>query len=411
LTLPRFAPVRQRVTDECIADIPLYVHEELRRMNLAASVKPGQRIAIGVGSRGIACITAVVTAVVTELRALGTEPFLVPAMGSHGGGTPEGQRKVLEGYGLGPDALGIPIQSSMDVVKIGSTADGTPVYFDAHAAAADGILVINRIKPHTAFRSRWESGLFKMLAVGLGKKKGATTLHAAGIADAIPAAACVLIEQLPILGGVAIVENGRHDPVIIEAVAAKRLKAREPELLEEAWRHLPRIPLEPLDLLVMQEIGKDISGTGMDPNVVGMWRRKGGVVEPDFRALVALDLTPNSHGNAIGVGYCDVIPQRLRDKIDLQATYTNCLTSGNYNGAKIPITMPNDREAILAALTPVDQRRARVVIVRNTLELAHLWVSQPLLGVIDTQPQFKQLGPVQDLPFDAAGNLAMAWLG
>ncbi len=407
MTLPRFAPVRQHVTDDCISDIPGHVRTELRRAGLIDRVAPGQRIAVGVGSRGIACITPVVTTVIEALKALGAEPFLVPAMGSHGGGTPEGQRTVLEGYGLGPEQLGVPILSSMEVVDVGATPDGMPVVFDAHAAGADGVIVINRIKPHTAFRSRWESGLFKMLAVGLGKERGAATMHAWGIAEAIPAVARVLIERMPILGGVAIVENGHHEPAHIEAIPAERLETREPELLELSWRHLPRIPIEPLDLLVMQEIGKDISGTGMDPNVVGMWRRKGGAVEPDFRALVALDLTPNSHGNAIGVGYCDVIPQRLRDKIDPASTYTNCLTSGNYNGAKIPITLPSDREAILASLPPANRENARIIMIRNTLELDRLWASTALLAEIGAHPTLEQSGAPQELLFDETGALRL----
>ena len=268
MTLPRFAPVRQRVTEDCISDIPSHVRSEVQRTGLIGCVAPGQRIAVGVGSRGIACITPVVTTVIEELRALGAEPFLVPAMGSHGGGTPEGQRTVLEGYGLGPEQLSVPILSSMEVVDVGATPGGMPVVFDAHAAGADGVIVINRIKPHTAFRSHWESGLFKMLAVGLGKERGAATMHAWGIAEAIPAVARVLIERMPILGGVAIVENGHHAPAHIEAIPAERLETREPELLELSWRHLPRIPIEPLDLLVMQEIGKDISGTGMDLSLI-----------------------------------------------------------------------------------------------------------------------------------------------
>jgi hypothetical protein len=405
--LPRFAPVRQHVTADRIDDVADHVRRQLFDMGLADRIKPGQRIAVGVGSRGIGCITEVVTAVVEALLAFGAEPFLVPAMGSHGGGTAEGQRQVLESYGLGPDKLGIPILSSMDVVEVERTPEGMPVYFDANAARADGILVINRIKPHTAFRHRWESGLFKMLAVGLGKEAGAATIHGWGITEAMPAAARVLVQRMPVLGGVAIVENGHHAPAHIEAVPAERLETREPELLEMAWKHLPRIPLEPLDLLVLQEIGKDISGTGMDPNVVGMWRRKGGPVAPDFRALVALDLTPHSHGNAIGVGYCDLIPQRLRDKIDPIPTATNCLTSGNYNGGKIPITLPNDREVIAAALPGMAPGQARAVIARNTLALDRLWVSEAILPDVAAHDRLEQLDDPAELPFDVHGALRL----
>ncbi len=260
------------------------------------------------GSRGIGCIQPVVSAVIDAIRARGAEPFLVPAMGSHGGGTAEGQREVLEGYGLGPKTLGLPIESDMEAVQIGETPDGMPVFFDRFAAQADGILVVNRIKPHTSFRAQWESGLLKMLAVGLGKRQGAATYHAWGIADAFAAAATVIRAEMPVLGGVGIVENGHHQPAIIEALTADELTSREPALLAEAWRHFPRIPIESLDLLVLREIGKDISGTGMDLNVVGMWRRSGGPVAPAYERLAVLDLTPNSHGNGIGVGYADLIP-------------------------------------------------------------------------------------------------------
>lgn len=411
---PKIAPIRQRVTSDQIDDVPAHVRGQLRAMKLAERVRPGMSIAVGVGSRGISCIGQVVATLVAELKALGAEPFLVPAMGSHGGGTAEGQREVLEGYGLGPAQLGVPIRSNMDAVRLGQIADGElagmPIYFDPNAAQADGILVVNRVKPHTAFRNRWESGLFKMLSVGLGKRKGAETLHGWGIGQAMPVAARFLLARMPFIGGVAIVENGQHGPAHIEAIPAEEIEAREPALLEMAWTHMPRIPLEPLDLLVLQEIGKDISGTGMDVNVVGMWRRKGGPVEPVFRVLTALDLTPNSHGNAIGVGFCDLIPQRLRDKIDIGPTYTNCLTAANFNGGKIPITLPSDRDVIRAGLPVLHPEQARLVIARNTLDLETLWVSEALLDEVAAHPMLEQTGPLGEMAFDGEGGL-MAIIG
>ena len=345
---------------------------------------------------------------IDAIRARGAEPFLVPAMGSHGGGTAEGQREVLEGYGLGPETLGVPIESDMEAVQIGETPIGMPVFFDRFAAQADGILVVNRIKPHTSFRAQWESGLLKMLAVGLGKRQGAATYHAWGIADAFAAAATVIRAEMPVLGGVGIVENGHHQPAIIEALTADELTSREPALLAEAWRHFPRIPIEPLDLLVLREIGKDISGTGMDLNVVGMWRRTGGPVAPAYERLAVLDLTPNSHGNGIGVGYADLIPQRLRDKIDWDATYMNCLTSANFNGAKTPITLADDRAVFETGLAGFDGPNARVVIAKNTLDLETLWVSEALLAEVETSETLSQSGPLQDILFDREGQLASA---
>jgi hypothetical protein len=404
---PAVAPVRQHLTTDHIADVPSYVRTQLHNLPLSARIRPGMRVAVGVGSRGIGCIREVVTTLVDELLALGAHPYLVPAMGSHGGGTATGQEEVLVSYGLGPATLGVPIRSSMATVQIGATSAGMPVYWDANAAEADAVLAVNRIKPHTAFRNRWESGLFKMLAVGFGKAEGAAAIHSWGIQDAMPAAARVVLAQQPVVAGIGIVENGQHQPAEIAVLGAEEIEAREPALLELAWRHLPRIPLEPLDVLVLQEIGKDVSGTGMDLNVVGMWRRTGGPVQPDFRAIAALDLTPNSHGNAVGIGYCDLIPQRLRDKVDWPATYTNCLTAGNFNGGKAPITLPTDRDVIAAALPHSGPVQVRMVIARNTLDLGLLWVSTALLEELDRFANLEQVGPPQPLSFAADGALIL----
>ncbi len=402
---PKIAPVRQHLTTDHIPDVPGHVRAQLAASDLQTRIKPGMRVAIGLGSRGVACIRDVVTPLVETLLAWGAQPFLVPAMGSHGGGTAEGQREVLVGYGLA--SLGVPILSDMDSEQIGTAATGMPVYTDINAKAADAIIVVNRIKPHTAFRNDWESGLMKMLAVGLGKARGAATIHGWGLRDAMPAAARVVLATLPVVAGIGIVENGLHQPAAIELIPAAEIEAREPALLKLAWQHLPRIPLEPLDLLILQEIGKDISGTGMDLNVVGMWRRTGGIPQPDFRIIAALDLTPNSHGNAVGVGYCDVIPQRLADKIDRHVTYTNCLTAGNFNGGKIPITLPTDEAVIEAALPRTDPEQARVVIARNTLDLGLLWVSEALLPQVAELALLEQAGPAQPMQFDALGQLAL----
>ena len=319
------------------------------------------RIAIAVGSRGISCIFDVVKTVVDELRTRGAEPFLVPAMGSHGGGNAEGQRAVLEGYGLGPENLNIPILSSMDTVKLGMTPQGVSVYFDANAAQADGIVAINRIKEHTAFKGRWESGLLKILAVGLGKANGATEIHNHDIVEAMPAVARFIIEKMPVLFGVGIVENGYHQPAQIKVLPSHQIEAEEPSLLDLARQFTPRIPLEPLDILVVKEMGKDISGTGMDLNIIGMWRRTGGPVKPKFNIVAALDLTEKSYGNAIGVGHADFITRRLRDKIDVQATNKNCITSRNYGGGKIPMTLATDREIFEIGLNPNAPEQTRLV--------------------------------------------------
>lgn len=401
-SLPNFAPVRQSLTTQAIDDIAAHLRPQLDALLAAQPDLTGKRIAVGVGSRGIGSIATVVGCVLDALRAAGADPFVVPAMGSHGGGTAEGQRQVLESYGVAALA---PVYSDMNAVCIGETARGMPVYLDPHANAADGIFVVNRIKPHTGFRGNWESGLYKMLAVGLGKEVGAATMHSWGLRDAIPDAARYLIAHRPVLGGVAIVENGHHTPFRVEAIPAQAIETREPQLLQEAWTHLPLIPFDNLDLVILRAIGKDISGSGMDLNVVGMWRRTGGLPEPLIRVLAALELTPKSHGNAVGVGFCDLIPQRLRDQIDIPATYTNCLTANNFNGAKIPITLPHDRDIFTTALSGPNPQQARAVIVRNTLELDTLWVSEALLAEVAQHEQLTQIGPAEPLPFDAQGTL------
>lgn len=409
MDFPRIAPVHQQLTTESIAHPRAHTRKLLQDMPLCDRLRPGMQVAIGVGSRGISCIGEVVSAIIDEVRACGGEPYLVPAMGSHGGGTAAGQREVLESYGLSKDVTGAPIRSDMNVVEVGRTARGMPVYFNTMAASADAIIVVNRVKPHTGFRNRWESGLLKILAVGLGKRKGAETIHAWNVRDAMPEAARVLLQTQPVIAGVGIVENGLHQPTHIAAIPAEDIEEVEPSLLEMAWQHLLRIPLEPLDLLVIGEMGKDISGTGMDTNVIGMWRRTGGPVDPEFNVLAALDLTDNSHGNAVGVGHCDLVSQRLRDKIDIDATYTNCLTAGNFAGAKLPLTLPTDRDVIRAGLPKRDVESARVVLVRNTLELHTLWVSEALLPDVDATPTLQLAGPLRALAFTEAGDLIAPW--
>jgi hypothetical protein len=397
------APVWQSVAAVRIQDVASTVTAGLRALHLEDRVQPGMRIAIGVGSRGISCLPEVVQVLVTALLALDAKPFLVPAMGSHGGGTAAGQRLILEDFGLAQ--LGASIESSLDTVLVGHTPAGMPVYFDANAGRADGIIVINRIKEHTAFKARWESGLLKMLAVGLGKTQGAAAIHNWGLAAAIPEAARLIIQRLPVIAGIGIVENGNHEPAQVVVLPADRIESEEPQLLDNARWLTPKIPFDPLDLLIVREMGKNISGTGMDLNVIGMWRRVGGPIEPQIGRVVVLDLTAKSRGNGIGVGHADLITQRLRDKIDLAVTYTNCLTSHNLPGAKIPLTLPSDREAIAAGLAGIPPERLRAVLIQNTLSLDLLWVTPALLPHLSSVPGLQQAGPDRPLEFDSAGNL------
>ena len=398
----KLAPVRQSVSEQRVDNVSAAVWNGFNALPLSQRVRPGMRVAVAVGSRGISCYAEVVGAVVKTLQSLGTEPFLVPAMGSHGGGTAEGQRAVLAGYGMAE--LGAPIHSSLEVEQIGA-AGGMPVYWDRHAAAADAVIPVNRVKAHTAFRADHESGLCKIMTIGLGKKRGAATLHANDASTAIPRAAQVILEKMPVVAGVAIVENGRHAPAGITVLPGERIFQEEPRLLQQAKALQPSIPFDMLDLLIVQEMGKNISGTGMDTNIIGMWRRNGGERAPDFRVLAALDLTPDSHGNASGVGLADLISERLRSKVDWQATYTNCLTAGNFAAARQPVTLPSDQEVIETGLMGKDPAAARVVWIQNTLELETLWISPALLDEATQAPTLEQIGEPRNVQFAADGAL------
>ncbi len=398
----QLAPVRQSVSEQQVENVSAAVWNGLNAVALSERVRPGMRVAVAVGSRGISCYKEVVQAVVETLQALGAEPFLVPAMGSHGGGTVEGQHAVLVGYGMAD--LGVPIHSSLEVKQIGEAA-GMPVFWDRHAAEADAVIPVNRVKAHTAFRADHESGLCKIMTIGLGKKRGAATLHAHDAVTAIPRAAQVVLKTMPVVAGVAIVENGRHEPAEITALAGERIFEEEPQLLRKAKALQPSIPFDDLDLLVVQEMGKNISGTGMDTNIIGMWRRNGGPREPNFRVLAVLDLTAGSHGNASGVGLADLIPERLRAKIDWPATYTNCLTAGNFAAAKQPVSLATDREVIETGLMGKDANSARIVWIQNTLELDTLWLSPALLKEAGDIPSLTLVGTAQSIQFTEDGAL------
>ncbi len=398
----QLAPVRQSVSEQQVDNVSAAVWNGLNAVALSERVRPGMRVAVAVGSRGISCYREVVKAVVETLLALGAEPFLVPAMGSHGGGTAEGQHEVLVGYGMAD--LGVPIHSSLEVKQIGETG-GMPIYWDRHAAEADAVIPVNRVKAHTAFRADHESGLCKIMTIGLGKKRGAATLHAHDAATAIPLAAQVILKTMPVVAGVAIVENGRHAAAEIAVLPGERIFQEEPRLLRQAKALQPSIPFDDLDLLVVHEMGKNISGTGMDTNIIGMWRRNGGPREPNFRVLAVLDLTPDSHGNASGVGLADLIPERLRAKIDWHATYTNCLTAGNFAAAKQPVTLASDREVIETGLMGKNAATARVAWIQNTLELETLWLSPALLEEVGKMQTLTQVGKAQEVQFTADGAL------
>jgi hypothetical protein len=412
--LPRMVTLRQKFEASRLADIPGVIGAEFARPEVRSLVKSGQSIAVGCGSRGIANIATIVKCVVRELQARGAKPFIFPAMGSHGAATAEGQKKVLEGYGITEAATGVPIRSTMDTVVVGNLPDGTPVHMDRHAAEADGVVVVNRIKPHTAFRGPTESGITKMLSIGIGKIVGAATYHAHGMdtfPELLPSIRDVQLKSRNVLFGVGIVENAYDQTGHIEVVPSEQIASREPVLQEMAKRFMPRLLFSEIDVLVIEEMGKNISGAGFDPNITGRNRRAvQWKLDPMVKKIVVLGLTPESHGNATGIGGADVITMRLYREMDVGATYANIITSMNLDGAAIPIVMNSDRDAIsLAVKTVVRVRPAdcRVVRIRNTLDLGEIQVSEPMLAEVKARPErFQIVSPAAQLGFDSQGNLA-----
>ena len=402
--LPTMYRLRQQFDRQALTDPGRVLAERLRAAPAMATLRPGMRVAITVGSRGIAHLRELVAAVVQAVRERGGEPFIVPAMGSHGGATAEGQARMLAGLGVDEGTVGAPIRSSMDVVEIGR-AGGWPVYCDRLAFASDWIVVLNRVKPHTAFRASIESGLMKMMAVGLGKRHGAEMVHRRGPAEAVVEFGRVVLARAPIGIGIAIVENAEDEVYDLAVVPPAEFEETDRRLLALARRLLPRLPFDDLDVLVVREMGKNISGTGMDSNVIGIGRRIGGAHKPEVGRLVVLDLTEESHGNALGIGLADLTTRRLVDKIDLRATYTNVITTGFFGSAKLPMILDSDREAIAVALTGHDPSTVRLACIKNTLELEEMVISAGLLEAARSQPGLTVSEPLGPLRFDADGRL------
>jgi hypothetical protein len=408
--LPRMVAVRQRFPGAVRIDVAAAVRAELARPEIAATIRPGMTVAVPVSSRGIANQAAIVRELVAGLRARGARPFLFPAMGSHGGATAAGQRELIEGYGVTEEAVGGPIVSRMETRVIGRVA-GLGVHLDQAAAEADGIVVLGRVKPHTAFRGRYESGLMKMMAIGMGKQKGAEACHAAGFGrfhEIVPAFGREVLARAPILFGLAILENALDDTARIEAVPRAAIEQREPELLEEARRNMPGIPFAELDVLVVDEIGKNFSGDGADPNVTGVYCTPYASGGPKVGRYVVLDLSEETHGNAVGLGMADITTARVFAKVDLDAMYVNALTNRVLNIVRMPMVMADDRQALKAAVwccLGVEPAAARVVRIVNTSHLSELWISEALLPAARALPTLEILGDPAPPAFDAAGNL------
>ena len=399
----RFTSVRQHLHASPIADLPPAIEAALA---VGGPWHAGQRIAIAVGSRGIDRLAEVVRGTVATLRAAGAEPFIVPAMGSHGGATAAGQAEVLAGYGVTETAVGAPVISSMDTVLLGNglPVQGGRASFDQQAAASDGIVVINRVKPHSFLTGAIGSGLLKMTAVGLGKHAGAKALHDAGLEDQILPTAQTLLGAAPIRAGIALVEDALDQLSIVEGVPPADFAATDRRLLTTARDTMPTIPFDPLDAAIFVWMGKDLSGAGMDPNVVGMHRRLGGPPQRQISTLTALRLTPASHGNAVGIGMADLIPASLASTVDAVATRANAETSGWTAGAHIPITLATDA-AVIARACAGDVSAIRVLIAQDTAHLDHFLISPALLPEVQAHSDLEIAGPATPLRFDREGRL------
>lgn len=408
MPLPKVVRVRQRFERTRLEDACGAVARALAALPLSARVRPGARIAVTAGSRGIQNLVGMTRAAVDAVKVVGGQPFIVPAMGSHGGATAEGQQRLLADLGISEAAMDCPVVSSMDVEEIGRTPCGAPVYLDRHALHADGILAINRVKLHTIFRGDVESGLCKILAVGLGKHRGAQQIHKVGLQPFLVETARVILARAPVIAGIAVLENSLDETMEIHAVPPERFEETDAALLTRCWQLLPRVPFDPLDVLVVDAMGKNISGTGMDTNVIGIGGRIAGkmtVGTPFIGALVVLGLTPETHGNANGIGLADLTTRRLVDAIDYQATYTNVLTTRLWSAGRLPLILDTDRQAVEAAVGDATPEEVRLARIPDTLHLEALDISEALV------PEARALGleiagDPRPLPFDAAGRVA-----
>ena len=415
-TLPGWALVRYRLAPEEIDDVASAVADAFA--TVVDRIRPGQRVCLAVGSRGIDRIAEVVRAAVAVVRAAGAQVFIVPAMGSHGGATADGQLEVLASLGVTAESVGCEIRSSMDTVQIGEVDGRIPVFVDRHAHdEADVVIPINRVKPHTDFTGPVESGLLKMIAIGLGKQRGADTFHAEGFAafaELIPAVGAFTLSRVNIPFGVALVENGLARLRRIEAVPAESIWDRERELRDEADGFLARLPVAKLDVLVLDRIGKDISGLGMDSNVVGRYYSGPTGRGPAIQRIVVRDLTDATAGNAVGIGMADVVLRRAVDRMDAWKTFMNCITAKTPEGARVALTVDTDRQAIdvaLACCIKVDAARARIIRIIDTKHLDWLYATEPLLEELIASGACEVVDGPRPIGFDADGQFSDGWPG
>ncbi|KJS12541.1 MAG: hypothetical protein VR67_08520 [Peptococcaceae bacterium BRH_c8a] len=413
MKLPKMVSIKQNFPHQRLEDVTGTVREELRRCGLAEKIKPGQKVGVTAGSRGITNITDILSEVVKFIKSLDAKPEIIAAMGSHGGGTDDGQRQILDALKITEDNVGAPVRTGAECKQVGVLDRGVQVYVTEIARQCDAIVVVNRVKEHTAFHGPAESGLQKMITIGLGGPEGARTLHRSGAMELhkiIPDAARLIMDNIPIVMGLAILEDAHKDTMKIKALPPEQFAAGEEKLLNEARKILPRLPVNNLDLLIVEKMGKNYSGTGMDTNVIGRMRIMG-VHEPEqprIQHVAVLDLTDETHGNANGIGLADFTTRRLVSKIDWDATIKNVVTSTFIKRAMQPITLPDDRatiETALESLGYVQPEEARVMHIKNTLQLTDMRASTALLAELRQNQAVEIVGHPEELEFDWRSRL------
>ena len=409
--LPKMVTVRQLLDHSHIdpADLPELVRTELEPMR--GRIRPGMSVAITCGSRGVCNIAVITRAIVDFVKSCGGQPFVFPAMGSHGGATAEGQREILRGYGVTEETMDCPIRATMEVVQVGETEEGMPVFVDRYAYEADGIILCGRVKAHTAFRGPYESGILKMSVIGLGKQHGAEHVHQDGFSDLgrlLPMIARVVFDKTNILGAVAVAENAFDQTCIVEGLLKEEIFEKEPDILRRSKERLGRIFFDDIDVLVVDRLGKDISGDGMDPNITGRFAVPYMESEKKVQHIAVLDLTEETHGNCNGLGLADVTTRRLVEKIDVDCTYPNVVTSTVLCTPKIPLFAHSDRACIQKkkkTCNYIDRENPRIVHIKDTMRLEEIEISQAMLEEARANEHIQILGEPHDWPFDEEGNL------
>ena len=409
--LPKMVKVRQKLNNEALEDIPGEIRKQISQEKIAAAIKPGMSVAVTCGSRGIANIALIIRETVTLLKEMGAKPFVFPAMGSHGGGSAEGQRAMIEGFGVTEEYIGCPIKATMEVVRIASLDDGRPVYIDKYASEADGIIIVGRVKAHTAFRGTYESGMLKMLAIGVAKHQGAEACHSQGfrkMAENVPAYGNAILNNASILFGLAIIENAHDDTNRIIALTKDEIPEAEPVLLDEAKAKMAKIFFEEIDIMIVDELGKNHSGDGMDPNITGSYSTAFATGPPNVDQYVVLDLFEETHGNSLGVGMAHYTTKKVFDHADFDTAYPNALTARVVLGVRMPMVLNTEKLAIQAAVyvaTGNGAENPRVLRIKNSSHVDEIWISEAMVEEARRNPDVEIIGDPAPFDFDTDGKL------